>query len=130
MPVAIDTEETFDYVLKCDSELPEDDPGRTVFHLGTLSARKYAQLQDGSISWVGTEEREARVKSGTTELAVLMEGVKGWSNLKKSNGEEVIYKYASLEKLLSHLKPSHRTELAEVILNGSELSEEDEKNLE
>ncbi len=133
MPKAIDPDAVFPYVLKDDRELKDGHKDKTVFQLGTLKARKYAGLQDSAITVTGgKKDRETNCKSGTVELDVLHEGLKGWSNFNDENGDPIEFETSdsrnAMDRNLSRLRHKHREELADVITDGAEPDEEEVKN--
>ena len=119
----------FDYVLKADRDAPEEE--RTVFRLRTLSyeetesVTQAARLGEDGIN-LGSMMMSAR--------RALNFGLLGWENFRTPEGEEVQFSASGKglrrrlsERTLTALR-HHAIELTEAITNGSELSEEDEKN--
>jgi hypothetical protein len=136
MPIVNDPTIPFEYILRCDRKMEDGEKGKTIFKLLQLKPRKHAQIQDNALAFtpaVNPADTKGKVKSGSTELSVVMEGIAGWENfwVTKDGGEpeEIIFKQATLESNLAYISPTRRTELAEAIQRGSALTEEEEKNL-
>lgn len=134
------TEETYEYVLKADRELPEDDPGRPVFRLRHLTPGENAKLQDNYMEGKSFKEGGGTAfKSGTHLIKTLQMGLVGWRNLNDANGTEVPFpgkdgkdrnalSDREITALLGPLQQDVRRELVEVIVEDNNLSEEQAKN--
>lgn len=133
MPVAPNPNSTFDYVLKCDRDKPVED--QTVFKLSVLNAAEYAEIEDSTV--VGDREHGFRTQSGSTILRVLRLGLRGWSNLRNEEGEEVTFATRTVnggrrgavqqptDETLSRLLPAWRRELCNAITEGNTVDEDE-----
>lgn len=135
MPIAITPNSTFEYVLKVDRDLPEEE--RTLFRLRALSAAEQAKVEDQTASL--SREDEIRVRSGSTILEALRLGLVGWEGFRDENGNEVPFrstkrKVAGVEvpqcdpANLDWLLPEWRRELVEAITARGKLTEDDRGN--
>jgi hypothetical protein len=126
MPIALDPKATFEYILEDDRKLPEED--RTVFKLRGLTVSEEARVADSMISSVPGQE-ELSFRSGTHQLTVLRFGLRGWSNFKDSEGNEVPFELNSrhprhiTDEALDRLLPKYRTELVNAIMERGTVTE-------
>ena len=127
MPVAVDPNKSWEYVLACDRELPPEQ--RTVFELKVLTARALATIQDGATT--GNVDGSLMFKSGSQTLRILDLGVCGWRNFKDADGADVPYRENNGKPRPENwdcLRPEWRVELANAITEQNRLSEEERKN--
>lgn len=124
MVIAIDPKEEFDYVLKADRELPEEQ--QTVFKLRPLSHTQRTKLQDMEYRW----ERGTDVISmpqGSMSHQILQCGLAGWTNLRDAEGNEIEFRTGKVvnvlgknvspvaDACLDRLHPADLQELAQAI---------------
>ena len=87
MTFAFDPTETFEHICTADRELPEGDPGRTVWTLRGLTVEQRRRLQDNMVS--GRSKKGSGttmdVQSGTMELELLRCGLVGVTNFNRRN---------------------------------------------
>jgi len=112
-------------------ELPEDE--RPVFIIRPLTAKDAATLEDNvaETSVGGGEGSTMRLKSGTSVLNALKKGLKGWENFKLSADKEVPWRDnngAPHSDNFNYLPAHWRRWIAEKILEGKGLTEEESKN--
>jgi hypothetical protein len=127
MPIAIDPGKTWDYVLKCDRELPEEQ--RTVFSLRVLTAKQLAELEDRAVRSDPAGNLEYR--TGTSTLQILKMGVTGWKNFRGADGSEIQFRENNgnpRDENWDLLRPEWRRELANAVTEQNRLSEEERKN--
>ncbi|MCF8719211.1 hypothetical protein [Nitrospina gracilis] len=129
---AIDPSATFEYVPKCDRDLPEE--AQTVFILKYMDARQAAKMEDqaveGAVSSKG-DDTSLRFRSGSKVLQALEYGLRGWRNFQDKGGNEIPFRENNGKprpENFDAIPPSVRRELANVIIDGSEMSEGEEKN--
>jgi len=127
MPIAIDPNKSWEYVLLVDRELPPEQ--QTVFELKALSARELATIEDGSVR----SDREGKLEylSGTQTIRILELGVRGWRNFKDPAGTDVPFRENNGKPRHENwdlLRPEWRRELANAITEQNRLSEEERKN--
>lgn len=127
MVFAIDPSQPFDYVLKCDRELPHEE--QTVWELKPLDVREAAQIEDGAVLF-NSDGQEAKVASGSTTIKILQLGLKGVRNFRNRDGSEVQFTTAKKgtvvsDTFLSRIGPEHRRELANAITEAAHLSEDE-----
>jgi len=129
---AIDTQSTFRYVPKCDRDLPEEE--QTVFVLRYMDARQAAKMEDqaveGAVSGKGTDTA-LKFRSGSKVLQALEHGLRGWENFRDAQGNEIPFRENNGKprpECFDAIPPSVRRELANVIIDGSEMTEDEEKN--
>ncbi len=131
MITAVDPNEIVDYVPKCDRELPEEK--QTVFMLSILKASDAARMEDSltETSLGGKKENKMRIRSGSKVLDALRGGLKGFRNFRGADGNEIAWRENAgtpHKDVIDAIPPKIRRELAEFIIEGSELSEDEEKN--
>jgi len=128
MPQGKNPNRLYDYVLECDREGEEE--FRTTWKLKKCSLESYYAAQDSIIEMVLTESGETiqRIKSGSRERDTLLAGVIGWTNFKDDEGREIPYVEKSKLNSLAYLEADDRRELANIILEGSFLTEEEKKS--
>ncbi|MDD5762175.1 MAG: hypothetical protein PHP88_06650 [bacterium] len=127
MPIAVDPNKSWEYVLLVDRELPPEQ--QTVFELKVLTARDLASIQDGSTT--GNVDGSLMFKSGTQTLRILDLGVSGWRNFKNESGAEVPFRDNNGKPRSENwdvLRPEWRRELANAITEQNRLTEEERKN--
>jgi len=134
------TTKDFDYVLHSDRDRSEEE--RTVFYLRRLSAVDSWRLQDdlGTIGQAGTVTPQV----GKMNETALKAGLKGWSNFKDEEGNDVAFQRDAKERILGKerkvpgpytspagvkfdslldlLSEDDRNELSDAIRTGSVLS--------
>jgi hypothetical protein len=128
MPIALDPKQTFEFTLKDDLELPEDQ--RTTFLLRGLTVAEEATVTDSMIAATSSAD-EFSLRTGTHQLTVLRLGLKGWSNFNDSEGQAVPFEVskghpkhitdASLDRIL----PRHRQEITNAILERGTVTEDE-----
>lgn len=129
-PVLMDQEML--YVPKCDRDLPEEE--QTKFILKPIGARDAASLQDNATEThlAGKDgDTVMRMKSGSQALKALSLGVKGWMDFKGPDGNDIPWRENAGKPhpdVFDCIPASVRQELANVIIDGCEISEETEKN--
>lgn len=119
----------FDYVLKEDRDLDESE--QTVFHLRTLSYDESEAVANAA------RVREDGIDLGsmlTSARRALNFGLLGWENFPDDDGKDAPFSATGKglrrrlsEKTLTAVR-KHAIEIAEAITNGSELSEDEQKN--
>ena len=130
MPIALDPQATFDYVLEDDRKLPEEE--RTAFVLRGITVAEEARVADTMISSIPGQE-ELSFRSGTHQLTVLRSGLRGWRNFKSADGAEIEFEKARshprhvTDDCLDRLSSKHRTEIVSAILDRGSLTEEEGK---
>lgn len=130
MPIAVDPEKTFDYILKRERSLPIEQ--QTIFHLKVLTARELAGIED-NVSRINTADGSMTVKTGSTILDTLKKGLRGWENFKDAQGNAVLYRENNgvpRDDNFDRLLPADRRELANAITEQNRLTEEQIKNSE
>ena len=143
MPIAVDPNRTWNYVLECDrpktpaeGEAPTPPSSPTTWKLKPLTCREHARLQDG-IASVDRTIGVVNVASGTNALEACRMGLVGVENFFDSNGAPVkfLHKFDKTYgrdfvtyDFLDCLRPEWRDELAKAITERSEITEADAKN--
>lgn len=129
---AIDPKATIRYVPKCERDLPVET--QTVFLLRPLTARDAARMQD-DIAEVMTgkksENSTMKINSGSNVLRALELGLAGWENFKTNDGKDVEWRENNGKprpEMFDCLPADIRRELAEVIIEGRDLTESSAKN--
>ena len=128
MPIALDPRATFDYVLKEDRELPEEQ--QTVFELRPLTVSEEARVADSMIASVPGQD-EMSIKSGSYQLQILRCGLRGWRNFKNAKGADVAFDVTKgnhrhvTDDSLDRLSYANRNELTNAITEHSAVSEEE-----
>jgi hypothetical protein len=121
MVKALTPKSEFEYVLRCDRELPEED--QTVFILRPLTVSEQAEVAD--VMFGGTAGSEDLiVRSGSVQIKTLRKGLVGWKNFLREDGSEVTFAVENKRKgiqlqLLDLLSMEHRVELSDAISSGS-----------
>lgn len=129
---AIDPKATIRYVPKCDRELPPAE--KTIFLLHPLTARDAARMQDGIAEYVTekkTNDQTMRILSGSQTLRALELGLAGWENFKTADGLDVEWRENNGKprpEMFDCIPADIRRELAEVIIEGRDLTESAAKN--
>jgi len=137
--------EQFDYELKSDPDRGTD--LATKFTLQVLTTKVALAFKDGNAKFEqkfkGADDSSINmdVRTNETQVNTIRIGLKGWTNFKKPNGEDVPFETERgtlkgipgthdlvSEKTMNYLPPKFWAELARVIENGSAVEEEDEKN--
>ncbi len=124
MAIAVDPKQTFQYVLKCDRDLADEE--QTVFELRGLTTAEEARVADSMITSVPGES-ELSLRSGTHQLTLLRAGLRGWRNLRDAAGVEVPFESTKghpgsvTDKSLDRLLPAWRTELANAVSERGEI---------
>ena len=135
MPLAINPNVPFDYVLDCDRALPKEE--QTLFRLKVLTPNELAEIEDGSATF-DTNSQQVTIKTGTKVINILKKGLVGVINLKLADGSDVKFTTTKIggrfpreeadDKFLSYLHPNWRRELANAITEQFRLTEEEEGN--
>lgn len=132
--IAIDPEAVHRYVPKIARSLPVED--QPIFLIKALKAKESAKIQDGLADYVegdGNVAPAVRIYSGTAILNALKLGLSGWENFKNAKGEDVAWRENNGQarpENIDFIPPDIRKELAEVITEGTFLTEQEEKNSE
>ncbi len=131
----ITTKRTFPYVLKCDRDLPPDQ--QTVFQLRPLTnAQRFSLLDMNSVQGGSTT-----LRGGTMAQTALRIGLAGWENLTNENDAVVPYvahqgkvmvhgvaaESPATEETMNRLPWEAVEELADAIMNGLQLTQDDAK---
>ena len=138
MVKAITLDETWDYIAECD----RDGEDQTIWLLGTIDAVLLAQLEDDLLHFkVGAEEgdTETKLKMNEKNVEVVRHGLKGFTNFTDNGGAEVRYQKRSVTRAgrsvsvmedatLRRIPAPIIRELAEQILAGNSLTEDEVKN--
>lgn len=127
MPIAVDPNKSWDYVLLVDRMLPPEE--QTVFNLRVLSARELAEIEDGAAKSDLAGNIEFR--GGTQTLRILSLGVTGWRNFRDAQGNEITFRENNGKPRAENwdcLRPEWRKELANAVTEQNRLSEEERKN--
>ncbi|QPJ61701.1 MAG: hypothetical protein G3M70_07300 [Candidatus Nitronauta litoralis] len=129
-PVLMDKE--IHYVPECDRNLPTED--QTIFLLKPLSAKDAASMQDNvTQTKLGGNDGDTvmLMQSGTQALNALKKGLAGWENFKDAHGKEIEFRHnngAPRPEMFDLIPAKVRQELANVIIEGCDISGETEKN--
>lgn len=134
---AVSPKTTYEYVPKCDRELPPDEQTVAVFSHLTIEQEAYLDDRTGSLDADGGYQ----ITMGSQNLLALHMGLKELRNFHDPDGNLVELqrdqnKKANLPEVgrpwktsqLSFIEKSVRQEFAEVIRKGGEIEEEDRKN--
>lgn len=135
MVIALDPNETFDYVLEEDRESPESE--RVVFQLRrTLTPterRDLLNLMPGTLSGSG-EQTRIEFSLGANEVYTIGAAqrlIRGWRNLTDHNGKPVPCERDNRglvrERSLDRLRPEWIEELVEVAMRQTGLGEVDDE---
>jgi len=114
------------YILECDKDQPVEK--QTTFYIKPLSAKQSASLQD-SMKFSGSGEGASMTNIGSNTLEMVKIGLVGWENFKDEVGNEIKF-LKDMDANLDRLAVSYRYELAGKIMELSNLSEPEAKNLE
>lgn len=127
---------TTDYICKCDRGKPTDK--QTVFKLSVLTIQEDALITN-ALGQV-TQGGDLKVNLGTQSLLALNLGLDGVENL-NNKGKEFVFvrdekalmikptrKRPWSDASLEAIQKDERSEIAQVIINGGELTEEQLKN--
>jgi len=122
--IAISPKEVREYIL----ESERDSKSPTVFKLRSLSIREAVEIED----IIGKSLNASGYPVGTFNYKVLKYGLVGWENLKDEKGKDVPFILDATGKVsddsLGVLPTEVRTELANAVWQGSNVSEEEAKN--
>lgn len=124
MAIALDPARTWDYVLRADRELQEEE--RTVWKMRTLSQRASMKMVDRLI--VSDDGSASMGGMGTQSLDIVLDGLVGWTNFPDSAGEPIEAKVRGghlTDVSLARIDTTIMLELAIAIESGGKLSEED-----
>jgi|TARA_R110000824_G_scaffold379777_2_gene571903 hypothetical protein len=130
MPIALDPKATFEYVVEDDRSLPKEE--QTTFTLRGLTVSEEARVADTMISSIPGQE-ELAFRSGTHQLTVLRQGLRGWSNFMSPDGEEISFEKSKshpkviTDDCLDRLSSAHRQELVSAILDRGAVTEAEGK---
>jgi hypothetical protein len=124
MPIAVDPEQTWDFVVPSERDLPEE--SQTVFILKPLDLRaekRMAELSRGQENVAGASE------AGTY---VLKMGLAGWRNFRNTKGEAINFDVGRdghpTDVTLGRIDLSSRMELVKAILYRNGITEDEQKN--
>lgn len=117
MPIAIDPNETTEYVLKCDRDLPVD--GQTVF---LIAPQTVAQTRAAETKLQPVVRGDVTIQGSNVDFVhqVLRHGLRGWRNFKNRAGVQIAWQASHrdgqpTDETLARLSLSYRAELAEAI---------------
>ena len=124
------------YVLQDERDLPESE--QSVFLLRALTLAQIMKIEDAAAS-VSPGDNTVNIRSGSSKVVALEQGLEGWENVRDANGNQIKFKGTKKKvkgetviqpdmETLSLIPPKYRNELAEEITNGSQLDEETEGN--
>ena len=143
MTYAVDIEQEVKYVLEDDRGLDDGDKAKPVFYIKALTATQVADVDDAVLkAKTGGKKKGKKKKAkdddgdviamhvGTTVLKILDAGLVRFENMNKANGEAVDWDDDDRERMYSYIPSTARQELANVIRNRSDLSEDTVKNLD
>lgn len=131
--IACDVNETKEYVLKEERELPEDQ--QTVFELRVLDLAIREMIENEEVGGRQNEdETEIAVRSGAVRSLRLKHGIRGWRNMRSRSGDEVpctktrehgreVLNQSALTAIMHK-----RAELAKAVADFNGLDEDDEGN--
>lgn len=127
--ITIDVNREIRYVLKSERELEAE--AQSVFLLKCLSATEAAELEDRNAT-VDMKSNMMLMSNASIALDVLRRGLKGWENVRNSDGELVEFRTDNKGRVrndvLDMIPPAIRRELANAITTGNTVDEGDEKN--
>lgn len=103
MPLVLEPDSTYEYVLSCDKSKPEEKQPTFIFkYLSSRKWREVAKLSD-------TFDKD---DSGETAIDAVFEAIKktltGWKNMNEPNGQEIKFDAGKLEDIVT---PSEAMEL-------------------
>ena len=146
MPIAVDPQKPFDFILSCDRDeagAPKDDASAesiserrvTRFKLKPLTVQEATSVEDGVAAW-DTASGKVDVRQGTQTLTILRLGLVGWEDFYDAAGNPVPFTVANNGKTkgqvtnatLDRLAPSWRREIAEAIMEQTRLTEDERGN--
>lgn len=132
MPIALNPKEPFEYVLRCDRNLPEEQ--RTVFLLLPLTVAEDFSLQNR----ISRQASSVGVAVGDMRRELLQRGLVGVRNFRAPDGSDVPFdtdasksfggRHVVSDAFLDRLSSLDRTELAEAIQTHNRVSEDERKN--
>lgn len=128
MPLAIDPNTPFDYVVKDDQNLPTE--SKTVFSIRPLTEREAREFEGGIK--VDSKTGQFTLDNREAEYQLLLRGLVGWRNFRDADGNDVEFlldgKGKCDPKNLDRIAQKYRTELADAIQSGMILTEADAGN--
>jgi hypothetical protein len=131
--IAVNPDEEKKYIVKDERDLEPKE--QTIFKVKTLSVTEAANLQDNAAHVVygksKGEDTKMAISSGSQALEALRKGLVGWENFYGSDGKEVEFKSKNgkaFNASLSLIPQKYRLEIANFIIEGNNLDEEDTKN--
>lgn len=93
MLTALKLETTWEYVSRNDPSKKGNADEATVFVLGALSSRVVGMIRDGATQFIPSptdpDQMIARVNSNAAAIQTVEYGLRGWRNLRDSQGNEV-----------------------------------------
>ena len=124
---AIDASKVYEFVVKDERDLPKKD--QTVFLCKYLDAPTGAALGDMiyDVRGVGAQRKET-LRTGTQQLTILRKCLKGWTNMRGENGQEVTFDEKRVDDMIDMIPPKYRPEVTDFIRGESEVSEGEEKS--
>lgn len=120
MAIAFDINETREYILKTDRELPSEQ--QTIFLIGTLDALISNHLKDGSLAFKMSEQgpdakADIAYNSNFSAMEKVRFGLKEWKNLLDKTGKEILFDERIYRKSFAVPKCGNRTGLTDIALN-------------
>lgn len=145
MPIALSISETHDYVLECDRSNPVEE--QTVFLIGQLDLGERIRIEDGqadyqfSASKTSDARADLKINRHARNYQVIRHALRGWRNFRDKDGNEIEFETiaeptssrrgtvnVASDRCLKRLSLEWVDELADVIINGSRLTETERKN--
>lgn len=136
MVIAISVTERHEFILK--DERGTDNP--TKFSIRFLTASERTLLDDLGLK-VNRFSDDIQVCSGSLKMTAIKAGLEGWENFPDDEGKQVEFerdkkeriilgrgRYPISDKALDRLPHSALTEVAEAIIEGTKLTEDEAKN--
>ena len=135
MVIALTPGHEWDYICKCDRELPEEE--QTVWRLRTLTEEQYRQLVD-KLTTTDQESGELRFNLGSHIYRAVRYGLVGVKNFRDENGKEIELvttqrgpkpEHAVVrDEFIAKIPPQVRHELADAIVERNKLAHSEAKN--
>lgn len=119
------TRNEVEFILEEDRKLDADE--QTIFTIKPLSARDYAVVQD-RLKLKGSGDDMSIENASSYNLDVLKLGLKGWSNFKNAEGNEIVFKPKDVLGSIDYVNVDYRYEIATAIIELSVMGEVQIKN--